>query len=299
MTPLLEAGISKKAALVLELDDTVGPVSGDAGQLSQVVMNLIANAAESLNGEAGTIAVSTAMASGNDVALSGSTELDPDGSYVLVQVEDTGAGMNEDTMQRMFEPFFTTKFTGRGLGLAAVAGIVRSHEGHIDVTSVAGRGSTFRIFLPTTSSAPQRQPSAAVSAPRQGRAETILVVDDETIVRDVAATALHNAGFAVIAASGGVDAIDRVRTATAPIGLALVDMTMPGLNGLETTRALREIQPGIPVILSSGYSAASVDGAGSDVSFLEKPYDLSHLVELVCDALAETAPGRADLAHAL
>jgi signal transduction histidine kinase/CheY-like chemotaxis protein len=293
MTHLLEAGISKNAVLLLELDETVGSVRGDAGQLSQVVMNLITNAAESLDGGTGTICVTTTMASVADLATSGSTHLDPDAAYVLVEVEDTGSGMDEDTVQRMFEPFFTTKFTGRGLGLAAVAGIIRSHDGHIDVTSLPGRGSTFRVFLPATGLAPRQRPTEIVQAPREGRTGTVLVVDDEAIVRDVAATALRNAGFDVIAASGGIDAVDRVRSAATYVGVAVIDMTMPGLNGLETTRALRELQRDLPVILSSGYSAEAAEGASADVSFLQKPYELSQLVELVCQALDEAAPARA------
>jgi two-component system cell cycle sensor histidine kinase/response regulator CckA len=292
MAHLLDAGISKNTALELRLDDAVGTVRGDPGQLAQVVMNLITNAAESMDGETGTVVVSTSTATADDIAASGAVELDPNGAYVLIEVADSGTGMDDETRQRIFEPFFTTKFTGRGLGLAGVSGIVRSHGGYIDVTSTVGHGSTFRVLLPI-SDTPAPQPGPSRMNRDGGKASysgLVLVVDDEPIVRDVVSAALRESGLEVVAVAGGKEAIECVAAADPAFSLAVIDMTMLGLNGVETTLALREIQPGLPVILSSGYSTDSVDGSElHDVAFLQKPYDLAKLLDLVGATVHEPA----------
>ena len=283
---LLDAGISKNATLELQLCDAVGTVRGDPGQLSQVVMNLITNAAESLGDKPGTVVVSTSAASARDLAESGTHGLDPSGTYVLVEVADSGTGMDDDTKEKIFEPFFTTKFTGRGLGLAGASGIIRSHGGHIHVTSTLGRGSTFRVFLPSTlTAAVQPDPTPAGRRPRESYTGLVLVVDDEPVVREVVSAALRETGLDVVSVASGEDAIESLR-ADRTFSLAVIDMTMPGLNGLETTLALREIHADLPVVLSSGFSADSVDGFGfRDVSFLQKPYDLAKLLDMVGDAV--------------
>jgi signal transduction histidine kinase/CheY-like chemotaxis protein len=294
MTRLLDAGISKQAVLELRLGDAVGAVRGDAGQLSQVVMNLITNAAESLEGERGTIVVRTAPATTGELAELGPSGLDPTQPYVLIEVADTGVGMDDDTRHRLFEPFFTTKFAGRGLGLAAVSGIVRSHGGHIRVSSHVGHGSTFRVFLPSSALKLEATPRVPLAKSRH-HCGLVLVVDDEPMVREVASAALRNAGFEVISAGSGVEAIECLNGAMSLVCVALVDMTMPGLNGLETTRALRKIQPNLQLILSSGYNPDSIDSATSeDIAFLQKPYDLVQLVQMVGEAAVTiVGPARA------
>jgi two-component system cell cycle sensor histidine kinase/response regulator CckA len=287
MAHLLDAGISKNATLELRLGDAVGTVRGDPGQLAQVVMNLITNAAESLGDEPGTVVVSTSAASAHDLAESGAVGLDSSESYVMVEVADSGTGMDDETKEKMFEPFFTTKFTGRGLGLAGVSGIVRSHRGHIHVTSTLGRGSTFRVFLPNSLTAAHRPDAPSVARrTRESYTGHALVVDDERIVREVVSAALRQTGLDVVSVAGGAEAIEHLGAATRPFRLAVIDMTMPGLDGLETTRSLREIQADLPVILSSGYSVDPVDRLGfEDVSFLQKPYDLAKLLDLVGEAV--------------
>jgi signal transduction histidine kinase/CheY-like chemotaxis protein len=282
LAQLLEAGISKQAQLELELDREVGAVLGDTGQLSQVVMNLITNAAESLNGSDGTISVRTRVA--RDSELEALTfRVDPDVRHLVLEVADTGCGMDKETRRRVFEPFFTTKFTGRGLGLAAVAGVVRSLGGQIDVESRVGVGTTFRVFLPALVCA-RRPPRRADSSPGAG-AGRVLVVDDEPTVLQVAALLLESAGFEPVATSSGSEAVARFR-ADGPFVAAVIDMTMPGLNGIETTRALRVLDPGLVVLLTSGYSTASFEHDLPPLTrFIQKPYTRGELVESLLEAL--------------
>jgi signal transduction histidine kinase/CheY-like chemotaxis protein len=271
---LIAAAISKQARLELDLDTAAGiTVLGDPGQLSQVVMNLITNAAESLDGE-GTVSVRTGLVPACD--------------RVFIQVSDTGCGMNEDTLSQIFEPFYTTKFTGRGLGLAAVSGIIRSHGGEIDVHSRVGEGTTFRVVLPTVTAAPpskQIEPTALLHP--SGR---ILVVDDEPAVLDVACHILERHGYDVVSATSGFEAIRRLGAAEGPIDAAIVDMSMPGLNGLETMQGLRRDAPALPVILSSGYTTESFyAGLPPGTRFLQKPYAGEDLLALLQAVICEAA----------
>jgi CheY-like chemotaxis protein len=243
-------------------------------------MNLITNAAESFGDEQGVIVVRTSSAHARDLPEA-AREGDPREDFVLVEVTDSGTGMDEDTKRKIFEPFFTTKFTGRGLGLAAVSGIVRSHGGYIQVQSVLGHGSTFRVFLPSSPAAPQSETDLVRGFPGESLSGLVLVVDDEPAVREVVSAALEAAGLDVLSVASGAEAIECLAAEASPFCLAIIDMTMPGLNGLETARALRAIQADLPVILSSGYSAEVVNSDLSDSSFLHKPYDFDELRDLV------------------
>jgi signal transduction histidine kinase/CheY-like chemotaxis protein len=277
---LVAAGISKQASVVLNIDaDSRLTVSGDAGQLSQVILNLITNAAESLPAGVGTVTVSTGL------------EATTAGTFVYVDVADTGCGMNEQTLGRMFEPFYTTKFTGRGLGLAAVDGIVRSHGGRIEVSSVVDGGTTCRVFLPTIAQpedAPHSAPSAV--AARSGVSGTVLLVDDEPTVLDVGRQILERSGFDVLTAASGSEAVQLFGSLDVPVAAAIVDMSMPGLNGLETMRALRRRAPSLPVILTSGYTTEVLaTGLPTDTRFIQKPYSNAELVELLRDLIRADA----------
>jgi PAS domain S-box-containing protein len=292
MATLLEVSIPKKVALRLDLDDRLPAIEGDRAQLRQVVMNLITNAAEAVDGAEGTIALRTAVEELGAAALAravGGADLEP-GRYVCVTVEDTGSGMDEDTLAHIFEPFFTTKFAGRGLGLAAVLGIVRAHGGGILVDAAPGCGTTFRVLFPASDRA--AEPAAAPRAGEMARRLSVLVVDDEPSVRGVARAMLERLGHTVVVAEHGEEALALVRGGADP-DLVLLDMTMPVMDGRETLRALREVRPGLPVLLSSGYAEADLAGDGERwTGFVQKPYTPSALAEAI-EAALEAAGGAA------
>jgi PAS domain S-box-containing protein len=288
ITKLLRPSISKKVALTLELDADPPPVEADPGQMQQVVMNLVLNAAEAIGEEPGLVVVKTGKRNVDRryirEALGGAIE---PGTYAFLEVRDTGSGMDEATKVRIFDPFFTTKFTGRGLGLAAVAGIVRGHKGAIRVSSAPGRGSTFLVLFPAAAS-----PEPAVEAPPPPAADslpgagTVLVVDDEDVVRRIAKAALERHGHRVLVADGGAAAIEALKRERDCIGVVLLDLSMPGLSGHETLPLLRQIKPDIEVIVSSGYSEEEMMRlfAGQSISgFIQKPYTPDRLARKVKD----------------
>ncbi|MCP5055244.1 MAG: response regulator [bacterium] len=277
---LLASSISKKAHLTLELELSVW-VPVDAGQLHQVVMNLVTNASDALGDEEGTIQVRTGI---------GETAPDPDANQrAYLEVIDDGAGMDEQTVRDMFDPFFATKFSGRGLGLAAVHGIVRSHGGTISVDSEPGRGSRIRVLLPTCS-APLAEGSQAATQTGDravpARSATLLVVDDEAQVRNVTRMALEHRGYSVIEASDGHEALALIGQHPSIDGVVL-DLTMPRLSGGETLEVLRVGHPNLPVLLVSGYEAVpgtTLDPAGPS-DFLQKPFRPDEIAGKVADLL--------------
>ena len=279
---LLEVSVGKRVHLELRIDDDLPAVMGDATQLRQILMNLVINAADAMGERTdGHVVVRTftrdLTADFLQTAIQ-SPKL-PSGQYVGLEVADNGSGMKPEVLARIFEPFFTTKFSGRGLGLAAVLGIVQSHDGALFVESTPGRGTTFRLFLPATS-APVTG-SAAPFTPIPGSLRgTVLVVDDEDAVRLVAREALAALGLTVFDAADGPAAIGFLRDHRGPLDLVLLDLTMPGLTGDETLRHLRQIRPELRAIIMSGYSegetmqrCASLGVAG----YLPKPFDVAAL----------------------
>jgi two-component system, cell cycle sensor histidine kinase and response regulator CckA len=292
--PLLQASVSKKARLVFRLAGGLPPVLGDAAQIRQVVISLVVNAGEALGDGEGRIEVTTGVERvGRDVLAGMQLGADrPGGEYVVLEVRDDGCGMDAATQARIFEPFFTTKFTGRGLGLSAVLGIVRGHHGAIRVESVPGRGSTFRLLFPRAPGATTPPPAAdPAAAPRQEG--TILVVDDEDGVRTLAALLLQQLGFEVVQAADGPQGLEQFRRHTAAVRLVLLDLTMPHWNGEETLRELRKESADVPVILMSGYSERELRQrfAGQGVAgFLQKPFTRQDLIDRVNAALAGVAP---------
>ncbi|MCC6223476.1 MAG: PAS domain S-box protein [Thermoleophilia bacterium] len=290
MAHLLAAAISKKAQLRYDLASDLPAVRGDPTQLRQIVMNLITNASDALGEESGVIAVRTGETT-PDGALPGSARVEeplPAGSYVYVEVADTGCGMDERTRQRIFDPFFTTKFTGRGLGLAGVLGIVRSHGGTIGVASAPGAGTTFRILLPA-SAEPAAPPAPSQAATVAALSGTVLVADDEEAVRGIARTALERSGFTVLTAADGRECVELFRERPEAIDAVVLDLTMPVLGGQDALAELRAIRPGVPVVLSSGYTEDDVTArVGSDAGptgFVQKPYRPSELVAAIRVAL--------------
>jgi PAS domain S-box-containing protein len=280
---LLESVVGKNVALSLEAGEGTAAIKADPAQLQQVVMNLVINAAESIEG-AGVVSVRTGM-----VELSGEAHVDDvapcscpaPGRYVFLEVSDTGRGMDEATRQRIFDPFFTTKFTGRGLGLASTLGIVRGHQGALRVRSVTGEGSVFTVFFPASDHAPT-YPRANKSHGGPG-AGIVLVVDDEEYVRVTVRRTLEAAGYTVVCASGMKDAVQLFCALAPQIDVALVDMTMPEEDGDEVARRLRHFDPNLKVIATSGYPEAEVRGRFGDLmnAFLAKPYRAERLREIV------------------
>jgi len=284
---LLETTVARKAELHHRLLPGLPPIAADAGQLSQVVMNLITNAAEAIGAGRGRIDVCTGSVSVTraelDVMLLGE-EL-PEGLYVHVEVTDTGCGMTEEARARIFDPFFTTKFTGRGLGLAAVLGIVRAHRGAIEIESAPGHGTRFRVLFPArprAEIAAIAAPSAAPTrAPAQGK---LLVADDDPGVLEVTSETLARAGFEVLRASDGSAALATFREHADEIRVVLLDLNMPGISGQDTCDAILRIRPDAKIVLVSGYSQDRSPGGltrPGPAGFLQKPFLPSTLLEKV------------------
>jgi PAS domain S-box-containing protein len=267
---------NKKVQLDIQLSSEPCVVEADPAQMQQVVMNLVINATEAIPADsAGVVSLKTSI----QTHPADSNGLKP-GEYVVLEVSDTGTGMDAETVSRIFDPFFTTKFTGRGLGLAAVQGIVRSHKGAIRVTSAPGEGTTFTVTLPRSNSAPQDSQDG--SRPEWRASETILIVDDEEVVRRTAAAALERFGYRVILAEHGEQALELFQQEPYAYDAVLLDMTMPLMNGEEVLPLLRGIRPDVKVIVCSGYSEMEAMQRFSDMeAFIQKPYSSVHLAEKV------------------
>ncbi|HEX6240214.1 MAG TPA: PAS domain S-box protein, partial [Polyangiales bacterium] len=289
MSHLLTTVISKRASVHFEFAPNLPPVEVDATQIRQVVMNLITNASDALGEEAGSIAIRTSIvdvANPPAVTEPGRVGLVA-GRYVVLEVADTGAGMDARTQEKMFDPFFTTKFAGRGLGLAAVHGIMRGHRGAVQVESEPGRGTCFKVLLPVAPGAYEAD-APALRAERQGTWQgLVLVADDEPAVRTIAKIALERAGFRVQLAEDGRQAVDMFAERPSAFVAVLLDLTMPKLSGQQALRELQRIQPGVRVVLSSGYTEQDAAGQlaeGKVAGFLQKPWLPAELVRMVSTA---------------
>ena len=289
---LVQTSIPRTAQLRLELQENLPMIEGDAGQLHQLVMNLVINGAEAIGPDQnGILLVTTGVQDVDDAYLKTAfspVEIQP-GKYVTLEVHDTGCGMDEGTIQRIFDPFFTTKFTGRGLGLAAVQGIVRGHRGALKVYSTPGRGTTFKVLLPCSDQS-QVESGPTDSQQLLGGTATILVIDDEPLVRRTTKSMLEHYGYTVVVAESGKEGVDLFNVLTDRVSLVLLDMTMPIMNGEETLRHLKTSQPDVKVILSSGYNEVEAiqrfTGKGL-AGFIQKPYSAAALADKVKMALEE------------
>jgi CheY-like chemotaxis protein len=250
------------------------------------VQNLLINAAEAIGEQHGTIAMTTAirhLAAADLSKVRFGAEL-RSGPYVMLEIADTGCGMDAATRERIFEPFFTTKFTGRGLGLAAVLGVVREHRGAINVTSVPNQGTTLTILLPYVSGGkltPASQPMPRTTW--QGRG-TVLVVDDEASVRSTIAHLLERLGFRVLSAPDGSYALEIFHSHLNALDCVLLDLTMPGIPGAEVARTMRELHPALPIVLMSGYSVEDIARSIQEVirmPFLPKPFQFVDLLTVL------------------
>lgn len=297
---LIRLSISKRVEVLLELSAPLPLVKMDETQIRQVIMNLVINASEAIGEKQGTIKIRTLVASPeleNAEALIVSSEHKA-ATYVCLEVEDSGCGISPENLKRIFTPFFTTKFLGRGLGLAAALGIVRSHNAFLSLSSELHKGTRFRLFLPTVElkdaiglngveMVSPRNDQPAIKA-------NILVVDDEPVVLRTVCSLLERAGFTCDAAETGMDALVKISADGTHYDLVLLDLSMPGLSGLDTFEEIRKIRPGLKVILISGYSETEIQGK-SDVpefaGFIQKPVQTRHLIDAIRSALSSMQPG--------
>ncbi len=284
---LVRSTAARHHHLQLELGPDLGSIRADASQLQQVVMNLLINATEAAEPSGGVIRVATANAQLDPVRLARAhlgPEL-PAAHYVVLEVADNGCGISRDLQERIFDPFFTTKFTGRGLGLAAVLGIVRAHDGAIEVESEPGRGAVFRVFLPACNEPVRAAPTARPPLrPLAGRGRTLLVADDERLLRETLRDLLGHLGFEVITAADGAEAIALFHQHRASLAGVLLDLTMPKVDGVTAFGAIHALAPELPIVLMTGYSReealerfAQHDLAG----FLQKPFAAEALLEIL------------------
>ena len=286
---LVRPSIAKKVALHFDLQENLPRIEADRGQVQQVVMNLVINAAEAIGSRDGLVSVATGTLAVDDGYQCTHREAAglPHGEYVMLEVRDTGCGMDETVRSKMFDPFFSTKFTGRGLGLAAVQGIVRGHKGAILVDSQPGKGSALTVLFPATARKAERRQEAPPSEAARGSG-VVLVIDDEEVVRETAKKALERHGYTVLTAHSGLAAIDMFRRHAGSIDVAVLDLSMPGMSGEEALPELRKIRPDVKVLVSSGYSEGETMAMfrGQKVSgFVQKPYTVARLVEKVKGAM--------------
>jgi two-component system cell cycle sensor histidine kinase/response regulator CckA len=275
--------IGEEIAIALDLASDLAPVMVDPGQVEQVLVNLAVNARDAMpSGGRLTVRSSNVTVDAADAGA----RIIPAGNYVLLQVRDTGTGMDAQTRARLFEPFFTTKAPGKGtgLGLATVYGIIKQSAGYIMVDSTLGEGTTFSVYLPPTSTDDSAEDQRAAASIIGRGAETILLIEDEAGVREVATRVLRRQGYHVLQASDGFEGLELSATFDATIHLVLSDAAMPGLTGAETCRRLKEQRPNLKVVIMSGYTDDEVLRRGvvlSDVVFVEKPFNAAELVRVV------------------
>ncbi|MDP6545630.1 MAG: response regulator [Phycisphaerae bacterium] len=301
MAHLLEVSISKKVALKYNFADNLPAIDGDATQIRQIIMNLITNASESIGDTSGVVALSTgvmdcdrAYLDGvNEILLASLDEPLPEGLYVYLEVADTGCGMDAETTEKIFDPFFTTKFTGRGLGMSAVLGIVRGHHGAINICSELGKGTTFKVFFPASELSAvgeETQDRDADQAEAWRGRGTVLVADDEKSICATIGEALGRMGFSVLTAADGREAVEIFGAHSDEIVCVLLDLTMPRMDGEQAFGELRRICPEVRVVLCSGYNEqdATQHFVGKGLAgFIQKPYDLSAMREKLMEILPD------------
>jgi CheY-like chemotaxis protein len=289
MATLLRTAISKQAVLQWELSTDLPPISADATQIRQIVMNLITNASDALGDAGGVITLRTGFLQAGelnrehfDAPPYGSAGETLNTPYVFLEVSDTGVGMTPDTLSRIFDPFFSTKYSGRGLGLAAVMGIVRAHSGLIRIRTEPDQGTSFRVLFPPVSGEVfESHTPTAGQRDWRGRG-TVLVVDDEEGVREVAERLLQEIGFHTLTAEDGRVALEILARADRPITGVLLDLSMPRMGGQETLTRLRATHPDLPVIMMSGYTeqvvSQQIGSSDSNTAFLQKPFLAEDLI---------------------
>jgi signal transduction histidine kinase len=291
ISDLIRSTAPRNVALELDLKGDVPMIEADATQMQQLVMNLILNAAEATSERSGEVRISTGVcviAPGESVSHY-RPDPPPPGGYVTLQISDDGCGMSETVKAQIFDPFFTTKFTGRGLGLSAALGIVRSHRGAIGVESEEGEGSAFTVLLPALSSVlPRVEPVKPVRQIEAGEAAAVLVIDDEDVVRRAARSTLEHFGYTVFEASSGHGGVDLFSRLHDRISAVVLDLTMPRMDGREVWRRIRRIRPDMKIIISSGFEESDAMKQFADdrsLTFLKKPFTASGLAGKIKEVL--------------
>ncbi len=293
MVQMLKTSIAKNCILDLSLEEQQPLMNGDISQLRQVLMNFVINASDAIGDGQGTIRITTASMNFSREDFTDDYLIKPvnSGRYVTLEVTDDGPGMNKETLARIFEPFFSTKFTGRGLGLSAVLGIIRSHSGGLKVSSSPGVGTSFKVLFPAshaTQDAPLREEHLHPGKKRfSGK---VLLVDDEEIVLNVCTSQLELLGLEVLIARDGHEGVELYRAKQAEIDLVILDLTMPRKGGEETFHLLRQLNPEVKVILASGFAEAEVINRFAQTKlagYLRKPYTLKQLAQLLSALLPD------------
>jgi signal transduction histidine kinase/CheY-like chemotaxis protein len=290
---LLRRSFSQRVAIQLSVADGLPPIRGDSARLETALLDLALNARDAMpDGGELAVEVDRVELEASHVAEHAGAST---GDHIRIVVRDTGAGMNAATLERVFEPFFTTKApgSGAGLGLAMVYATVRAHAGHIAVRSAPGAGTTFTIYLPTSTSAPVPAGASAEAEPRgrpedfeRGAGERLLVVDDDPAVLRTTERSLTVLGYSVETADSGAAALEKVEQAAEPFALVLVDIVMPGMGGLATLRRLRELRPGLPALLMTGYAGRDfVPPVDLGAEIVPKPLDLGRLAARIGAAI--------------
>ncbi len=293
MGSLLDVSISKKVSIQYCLRDDLPSIRGDISQIRQVAMNLITNASEAIGDRPGVIAISI-----HEVNLRQGEVRNVfppghilDGSYVQLEVSDTGSGMNEEILHKIFDPLFTTKVTGRGLGLASLLNAVQRHNGAVEVTSEPGQGTVFRIYFPIEEETGAEGGPGAVDVDEGWHGYgTVLVADDEEAIREITTSLLERLGFRVITAADGFETVDLYTEYAEEISVLLMDINMPRLNGLEATLRIRHINPKVPVLFMSGYPREQVMerfGKQPHTDFIKKPFRSNALARAIRGVMEE------------
>lgn len=288
----LREDMPKDVDMVVDFTSYGPPVNANAYQVQQVLKNLVTNAWEARDDGRGTIHLNVKTVAALDIPATHRFPVDwqpHDRLYGCLTVTDTGCGIDAADIKKIFDPFFTSKFLGRGLGLSSVLGIVRAHGGVVTVTSKVGRGSVISVFLPVCAEVISQMPDRTIKTQEITEGGTVLVVDDEPMLREIAQFTLTSLGYTVLVAEDGIKAVEMFRQHRESIDCVLCDLVMPRMDGWETLSALRRLAPDLPVILSSGYDQVQVmAGDHSDLPqyFLGKPYGLAALHEVIRQALA-------------
>jgi len=300
MVQMIKVAVSRKVTLRLDLAEDLPLIEADVSKIHQIIMNLVVNASESMGTDPGVVSLRTGRRDCETERFDHCLLVDsvPAGDLVYLEVQDTGQGMNESTLQRIFDPFFSTKINGRGLGLASVLGIIRGHQGSLCVRSKQGEGTCFRVCFPVgpvgTRTVPK--PTGRIAERRTGG--TILVVDDEEYLRILCARMLQRLGYEVIMASDGLQALDIYQQQGADIDCVMLDLSMPVLDGVEVFEKLSDMDRNVRVVMTSGYHEQEIATrfAGRGLSgFIQKPYVVADLDDVVGRVLSEDfQPDRLD-----
>ncbi|MEI6306548.1 MAG: response regulator, partial [Deltaproteobacteria bacterium] len=293
MNHMLGVSISKKVSMQLNLAEKIPLFEGDATQMRQIIMNLVINASEAIGDDNGIITVTTGSIVCDRPYLATIWLYDKlvEGTYVFFEISDTGCGMDKETLTKLFDPFFTTKFTGRGLGMAAVMGIIRGHQGAINVYSEPGKGASFKVLLPAKQNISLTTSLEPAQLQTSNGSGTILLVDDEETLLTLGRDMLEELGYSVLTAADGVDALEVFKSHKEEIACIILDLTMPRLDGAQVIRELLLIDPNVRVILSSGYNELEIAQKFADkelAGFIQKPYRLAELSNILKEVIKDT-----------